>query len=171
MANCHITAWLKDMTYDLLQDMTTALLHAHRCMLKDVPVGTILTNKAMTQKTASHSQITCSSNWKSQVPFKQEIATPGASTFTCKYNPRPDCSKSHHRAEVFRSAEDLFHLLSLAFSFYCLNFFSFFFSPFLSAKLYREGHFHFLSLKKQFPVWHHCSAKDFPPFIIITTPK
>ena len=38
------------MTYDLLQDMTTALLHAHRCMLKDVPVGTLLTNKAITKK-------------------------------------------------------------------------------------------------------------------------
>ena len=45
-------------------------------------------------------------------------ASPGASSSTSKYNPRPDCSKSHHRAEVFRSAEDLF---PPAFSFSCFN--------------------------------------------------
>ena len=101
------------MAYDLLQDMTTALLHAHRCMLKDVPVGTLLTNKAITKKLHHKLQVPLIANHKSQVPYKQENATPGASTSTSKYNPRPDCSKSHHRAEVFRSAEDLFPLLSL----------------------------------------------------------
>ena len=101
------------MAYDLLQDMTTALLHAHRCMLKDVPVGILLTNKAITKKLHHKLQVPQIANHKSQVPYKQENATPGASTSTSKYNPRPDCSKSHHRAEVFRSAEDLFPLLSL----------------------------------------------------------
>ena len=97
--------------------MTTALLHAHRCMLKDVPVGK---TKRSHKKLHHKLQVPQIENHKSQVPYKQEIATPGASTFACKYNPRPDCSKSHHRAEVFRSAEHF----SSSFSF-VLIFFSF----------------------------------------------
>ena len=98
------------MAYDLLQDMTTALLHAHRCMLKDVPVGTLLTNKAITKNYTTNYK-----SLKLQITNHKFLinATPGASTSTSKYNPRPDCSKSHHRAEVFRSAEDIFPLLSV----------------------------------------------------------